>query len=280
MKKSIFNTIKHIEQAASPKKTTITADMNITERHQAILQKLQESGRVDIIELSDSLQVSGVTIRKDLKLLEEKKLLFRTKGGGSIQNPYANEKPLNEKELIHAEEKKKIAKAALPFIDQTDSIIIGSGTTVFELARILHPSRHLTVITPALKIALELCNRQHIEVLQMGGLIHQNSSSAAGSFAEKLLDEISCGILFLGVDGIDPDFGLSITNLAEASLNKKMIHIAQKVVILADSSKFGRRGIGRIGNLDLIHYIITDKHAPKDLISQMEEKGVQVIIAD
>src|SRR5690242_9542961 len=109
--------------------------MNITDRHQLILQKLHENGRVDIQELSELMQVSGVTIRKDLKLLEEKNLLFRTRGGGSIENPYAIEKPINEKEFINVEQKKKIAKAAVTLVAQTDSIIIGSGTTVFELSR-------------------------------------------------------------------------------------------------------------------------------------------------
>src|ERR1041384_7309540 len=109
--------------------------MTITDRHQLIIQKLQENGKLDIQELSEELQVSGVTIRKDLKLLEEKNLLFRTRGGGSIHNPYAIERPINEKEFINAEEKKRIAKTALTLIGQNDSIIIGSGTTVFELAR-------------------------------------------------------------------------------------------------------------------------------------------------
>src|SRR5574337_1252390 len=99
-------------------------NMTITDRHQAILQVLQEKGRVDIQDLSDQLQVSGVTIRKDLKLLEEKNLLYRTKRGGSINNPYAVEQPINEKEFINVEQKRKIAKAALPLLDKTDSVII------------------------------------------------------------------------------------------------------------------------------------------------------------
>ncbi|RPD41870.1 DeoR/GlpR family DNA-binding transcription regulator [Chitinophaga barathri] len=254
--------------------------MNITERHQLILQKLQENGKVDIQELSDSLQVSGVTIRKDLKLLEEKKLLYRTKGGGSTQNPYTIERPINEKEFIKMEEKKRIAKAAVELIGHNDSIIIGSGTTVFELTRVLHPNKHLTVITPALKVALELCNRPHIDVLQIGGLIHQSSSAAAGSFAERLLDDISCGVLFVGVDGIDPEFGLSITNLAEASLNMKMISLAQTVVVMADSSKFDRRGIGRICSLEQVDYIITDNLINADTVKMLTERGVKVIIAE
>lgn len=253
--------------------------MNITERHQLILQKLHENGKVDIQELADSMQVSGVTVRKDLKILEEKNLLFRTKGGGSIKNPYANERPINEKEFINVEQKRKIAKAAIPFTAQTDSIIIGSGTTVFELSRCLYPSKHLFVITPALKVALELYNRPNVEVLQLGGLIHQSSASAAGSFAERILEDISCDILFIGVDGIDLDYGFTITNLPEASLNQKMIHLAQKVVIMADSTKFERRGLGRVCTLDQVHYIITDDGVSPDIVKQIEERGVQVIIA-
>ena len=253
---------------------------NITERHQFILQKLHENGRVDIQELSDIMQVSGVTIRKDLKILEEKNLLFRTRGGGSIDNPYAVEKPINEKEFINVELKKKIAKAALPLTEKTESIIIGSGTTVFELSRCLYPQRRLIVITPALKVALELYNRPHVEVLQLGGLIHQSSAAAAGNFAERILEHISCDILFLGADGIDPDFGISITNITEASLNQKMITVAQKVVIMADSTKFGRRGLGRICSLEDIDYIITDSGVAASTVKAMEERGIKVMIAD
>ena len=127
---------------------------SITERHQLILKKLHEDNQVNIQELIDLLEVSGVTIRKDLKLLEDKNLLFRTRGGGSINNPYTVERPINEKELIRQEEKQRIARAALSIIGDNDSIIIGSGTTVFELAKCLHPQHHLTVITPAVKVTM------------------------------------------------------------------------------------------------------------------------------
>jgi DeoR family transcriptional regulator of aga operon len=254
--------------------------MNITERHQSILQLLQDQGRVDILELSELLQVTAVTIRKDLKLLEERNLLFRTKGGGSIDNPYASEKPINEKEFINAEQKKKIARAALDLTTETDSIIIGSGTTVYELARSLFPLKHIIVITPALKVALELYNRPNVEVLQLAGLIHRSSASAAGSFAELVLEQISCDVLFLGADGIDLDFGISITNINEASLNQKMINIAQKVVIMADSSKFGRRGLGRICNLDFVQVIITDAGVPVETVKLLEDRGIKVIVGE
>ncbi len=253
--------------------------MSITERHQLILKELKERGHVSIQELTDLIKVSGVTIRKDLKLLEDKNLLFRTRGGGSINNPYTNERPINEKELINAAEKQRIARAALSLIGDNDSIIIGSGTTVFELARVLHPDKHLTVITPAAKVTLELSNRPNVEVLQLGGIVRQNSSSVAGSHAERILEEISCGILFLGVDGIDLDFGFTITNLAEASLNQKMIECSQVLVVLADSTKFGRRGLGKICNFDQVEYIITDNKVHPGTVKVLEERGIKVIIA-
>lgn len=252
---------------------------SITDRHEYILKKLKEDGKVSIIELIDLMKVSGVTIRKDLKMLEDKNLLFRTRGGGSIKNPYASERSIYEKELINADEKQRIAKAALKLIKNTDSITIGSGSTVFEVARFLNPTEHITVITPALKVGLELCNRNNVEVLQLGGMIRSNSSSVAGNFAEKILEEISCGIVFLGVDGIDLDFGFSITNLAEAALDQKMIETAQTVVILADSTKFDKRGLGKVCSFEQVSYIITDDKVPEIVVQQLEERGVKVIIA-
>ncbi len=254
--------------------------LNITERHELILKRIQEEGRLNIVDLSDSMKVSGVTIRKDLKLLEDKGLLFRTRGGASITNPYTVERSINEKELIRSDEKQKIARTAIELIGESDSIMIGSGTTVYALAHFLYPKHHLNVITPAVKVTLALYNRPNIEVLQLGGLIRPNSSSVAGNYAEKILEEISCGILFLGVDGIDLEFGFSITNLAEASLNQKMIETADAVAILADGSKFGRRGLGRVCALEQVKYIVTDSGAPIKMIKQLEEKGIQVIIAE
>lgn len=251
---------------------------SITERHQLILQKLQETGRVNVQELSMQMKVSEVTIRKDLKLLEDKKLLFRTHGGGSKTNPYTNDKPVSEKEALNAEEKHRIAKVAAEMVGDNDSIIIASGTTMLALARSLNPERHLTVITSALNVALELSAHQNIDVLQLGGQIRQNSSSVMGPYAEQILADVSCSILFLGVDGIDLEMGLTTTSLMEARLNQKMISAVQTTVVLADSSKFGRRGLGKICSLDHIEHIITDDGIAPSTVKILEDKGITVTI--
>lgn len=252
---------------------------NITERHEYILNKIKENSKISIQELCDEMNVSSVTIRKDLKLLEEKHLLFRTKGGASSSNPYATDKPILIKESINLDEKNKIAKKAIEIIQDNDSILIGSGTTAYALARYLNPSEKITVITPALKVATELCNKPNIEVLQLGGLIRPNSSSVAGQYAMRILDEISCGMVFLGVDGIDLEFGITISNLTEATLNQKMIATSQKVVILADSTKFGKRGLGKICNIEDVDYVVTDQNISPNYVKSLEENGIKVIIA-
>lgn len=254
------------------------ATRTITERHEYILNKISKKGKVNIDDLANEMKVSGVTIRKDLKLLEEKNLLFRTKGGASLNNPYAGDKPINEKEFINIEEKKKIAKAAVALVKNADSIMIGSGTTAFTLATALHPEHKITVITPALKVGLELSNRNNVEVLQLGGVIRSNSSSVAGGYALQVLEDISCELLFLGADGIELDHGATISNLTEATLNRKMIDAAQTLILLADSSKFNRRGVAKICSLDQVSYIVTDDKIPPRLVRRFEDSGIKIII--
>jgi DeoR family transcriptional regulator of aga operon len=117
-----------------------------------------------------------------------------------------------------------------------------------------------------------------VEVLQLGGLIRPNSSSVMGDYAMNMLNDISCGVFFLGVDGIDLDFGISISNLTEAALNQKMIDTAQTVVVLADSTKFDRRGLGRICSLEQVHYIITDRNVSATTVKAIKERDIQMIL--
>lgn len=252
--------------------------LSIANRHQAILHRLQEEGYVSVLDLCQRLDVSAVTIRKDLRLLEGKGLLFRSHGGASRQDPYINERPVNEKEQIRAEEKSRIAKAAAALIQKDDAILIASGTTVMALARAIRAEGTLTVITASLTVALELNRHPDIEVLQLGGALRKSSSSVTGPFGESMLDHFSCSKLYLGIDGIDLEFGLTTTSISEANVNRKMMRAAQKTIVLADSSKFGRRGFGKICALEELDHLITDRDAPPQFVHSLEEKGVEITL--
>ena len=139
---------------------------NLAERHQFILNKLQQQGYLNVVSLCKELKVSSVTIRKDLKLLEDKNLLFRTHGGATQNDPYTIDRPVNEKEKLQSAEKMRIGAAAAGLIEANDSIIIASGTTVQSFARSIQPKENLTVITSSLNVALDLTHNPVIEVLQ------------------------------------------------------------------------------------------------------------------
>ena len=252
---------------------------SLPERHQQILEKIKAKGQVKVLDLCREMKVSSVTIRKDLQLLEDKQLLFRTHGGATLSNPYTMDRHVSEKEKISRDEKTGIGKMAASLVEPQDCIIIASGTTVLSLARHIQPKGTLTVITAAMNVASELNRHTEVEVLLLGGILRKSSSSATGIYAEKILDDFSCSKLFLGVDGIDLEFGLTTTHVMEAQLNRKMIAVAQKTIVLADSSKFGKRGFGRICGLEEVDMIITDPGISSHMQETLQAMGITVCIA-
>jgi len=248
-------------------------------RHRIILDKLQEEKYVEVANLRKLLNVSGVTIRKDLKLLEDKGLLFRVHGGAYLDNPYIYERNIIDKEKIFIEEKISIGQLAADLITENDSIMIASGTTVQGLSKFIKPKVKLTIITSSLNVANELIKHKDISVLQLGGYVRHSSSSVVGSYATQILDDFSCTKLFLGVDGVDLEHGLTTAHLEEALLNKKMIKSSQKVILLADSSKFGKKSFARICSIDQIDEIITDNKISPNTVAELQEKGITVRIA-
>lgn len=254
--------------------------MNSVDRHQFILMRLKERGSIHVLALCKELDVSSVTIRKDLKLLEDKQLLFRTHGGATLTNPYAADRSVHEKENMQSDEKTAIGKAAAALVKENDSIIIASGTTVLAMARQIQPFSSLTVVTSALNVALELNRFPQVEILQLGGMLRSTSASVAGPYAERILDDFFCSKLFLGVDGIDVFSGLTTTSAQEAQLNRKMVEVAQKTIVLADSTKFGKRGFGKICGLESIDEIITDDAIAPHVKKEIEGQGVKVTIAE
>lgn len=241
------------------------------------MELLREFGKVDVADLSSKLKVSAVTIRKDLDLLEEKKLLYRTHGGAILADPYIATRKVSEKEKLRPEVKRRIGLKAVELLSPQDALIIASGTTVQAFARCIENVK-LTVITSAMNVAMELLDKPDIEIIQLGGIIRHSSASAVSEYAIRMLDNFSCSKLFLGVDGIDPEYGLSTTHIQEACLNQAMIAAATKTIVLADSSKFGRRGFSKICNMSDIDWVITDSGISPKMLEAIEEQGVKVTI--
>ena len=253
---------------------------SMAQRHAYILKLLQSEESIKVADLSNMLKVSLVTIRKDLKILEERNLLFRTHGFIAKTDPYPKEISVNEKEGYFKEEKVRIGKAAALMVNSNNPILIASGTTVLQMAHALDTSarQNLTIVTSAMNVAMALRNKPNIEILQLGGIMRTSSTSVVGPYSESMLQGLSFSTLFLGVDGIEGGYGCSTSNVLEAKLNYEMIKVAQKTIVLTDSSKFGKRGFGKICDLSDIDQIITDNKIAPASIRKIEDAGIELTI--
>ena len=252
--------------------------MLIEERRQHILSIIEKNGRVLVEELSDSLNLSKITIRKDLDYLESRNLLLRTHGGalpkhtGTLVDP-----SFEEKTQLHHEEKLRIAAEAVKLVEEDQCIILDSGSTTIEIARALKRFHRLTIITNALNIATELVNTD-FEVIILGGSLRKKSFSVVGPLSEDMLREFHADLLFLAVDGIDPKVGLTTPNMQESRVNRAMINAADKVVAVCDSTKFERTSHSLIAGLEAVHQVITDKGLPAEVGDAIRALGVELIL--
>lgn len=255
--------------------------LSVAERHKYILDHLNKYGFVRITDVANELGVTKVTIRKDVKILEAKGLLYKVHGSARSANPHVADTDVHVKGNINREEKERIAMKAVELLNDNDSIIMASGSTIYAFAEAIKREfrSHLSVVTTFLKTSVLLNDVEDINVVQLGGCVHKKSLSAIGSYAEAALSDFSCSKLFFGVDGIDLDHGITTSTIEEAKLTQVMMHSASKIIILADSSKFGQRGFGRICSLEDIDVIVTDDKISEQSIAMAEEAGVDLVIA-
>ncbi|MBX6361066.1 MAG: DeoR/GlpR transcriptional regulator [Acidobacterium ailaaui] len=249
-------------------------------RRRIILDQLKQRGEVLITDLSKQFNVSEVTIRNDLEYLEKKNLVMRVRGGAIYnENQVGIDQNIMDKGKIHMTEKAAIGRKAAELIKNEETIILDSGTTTAEIAKNLSDFKRLNVITNALNIVNLLIAHPHINVIVPGGSLRQNSMSLVGPLAEKNLRNFFVDKAFLSTDGFDTKQGIFTPNIEEASLNAIMIEIAKEVILVTDSSKFGRKSLAFICGLDKIKIVITDQGIASDDKKRLEDSGVRVIIA-
>jgi len=256
----------------------MTLRMLVEERRRTILQMLDEQGSVMVEELAERFSVSSVTVRADLAALERTGRLVRSHGGAV--KPQVYDMPLGVKETLHRREKTRIGQAAAKMIRDGETVLLDSGTSTAALAREVKvlPLRALTVITNALNIAMELAGLRHVRVIMLGGMLREMSYSLVGPHAEQILERFHVDRLFLGVDGVDPEVGLTTPDVLEARLNALMIRVSRQVIVVADSSKFGRRSLSKIADLEAVHKVVTDRKISAEMLRALKNANVEVMV--
>ena len=250
-------------------------------RHDLIRRAIEVDGRVSIADLRGRLNVSEVTIRADLRRLEQRGELTRVRGGAVASPNGAAELSLEQTSTANRAQKMAIAAHAASLIEDGQTIIIDVGSTTTELAKALPPHfSQLVVITNGLNIALTLEPFPGVAVIVTGGTLRPLQHSLVAPMGTILLERLRADIAFLGCNGVDANRGFTNTNIAEAEIKQAMLRSANRTVLLADHSKIGKVASAFVAGLESVDLLITDSGANKAILRDLRAKGLEVAVVE
>lgn len=248
------------------------------ERRQAIMDHVRVRGVVSLRELAEAVHTSEVTVRRDVRAMEQAGLLDRRRGGAAWPGRLSHEQTYQQKTLVAAAEKVAIAQRACELLVEGDAIVVGAGTTTQEFARALVRFTDLTVVTNSILVAQELA-RTTAEVVMTGGTLRGSTYALVGSDAERSLSRLGVRHAFLSGNGLTAERGLSTPNMLSASIDRAIVASAQDVVVLADHTKLGVETMVQTVAPSAITHLVTDSLADPAVLDQLRAVGVQVHVA-
>jgi len=246
------------------------------ERQQKIEDLVKQNVSVQVNELATQFKVSESTIRRDLQEMETNGLLVRTHGGAMEVSRSNYEMSFREKEVENISAKQKIGEIAAAMVQDGDTIILDSGTTTLEIAKRI-TAKSVTVITNSIDIALEISNRENIELIVAGGSLRHTTRAMVGTLTENVFKNFRVNKAFVGVNGISIKDGFTTPSFLESQVKKTIIEVAEKAIIVADASKFNKVYFSIIGELKDAASIITSESIDKEMQIKFKELGVVII---
>ena len=250
-----------------------------TDRQIKILHHLTMHGALEVNQLSDLLQTSPSTVRRELKIMEKNGLLLRSHGNAQLRAPIRYELPFEKRSVQQAEAKRKIAAAARHFIKPGQVIGLSGGTTTTELARQLRPMENITIVTSAINVALELQGQLRKRVMVTGGMLNQESYELAGDQAVQSLRNVHLDLVIHGASGIDVDFGVSLADEPDAVVARAFKEASDHIIIVADHTKIGHKTFARFCALNEVDLLITDEGLTGSQQAALEQVGLKLRIA-
>jgi DeoR/GlpR family transcriptional regulator of sugar metabolism len=256
---------------------TSIRDIRLKEERQQLIRHLVDAeGRVTVPDLSLRFRVSEATIRRDLEDLRLQGRLRRAHGGAVRLERATQEPPMLERGGEQAEAKRRIGRHAAAMVRDGETIFLGSGTTVCEVAEALPPGRRLTVITNSLPIANRLADRLQVELIVIGGMFRPSELSMIGHIAEQAIHELRADRAFLGMRGIDAAAGFTHEYLPEIMTDRAILGMAPQVVIVADHTKLGAVCPVAVAPVTAAQVVITDRDAPAEIVDELRRHGLEV----
>jgi len=258
-------------------------DVFAQERQDHIARFVEEHGRARVADLAARFAVSGVTIRKDLLVLESAQRLVRAHGGAIAIDRSRPELSFDIRERLQADEKVSIGAAGAELVQDGESIVMDASTTALSVARHLKARpgwSQLTIITNGLRIASELAGHPGITVLMLGGRVRWEALSVVGQLGDGLFDRINVQKAFLGAAGFTVESGLADATDEEAQIKRSMVSAAREVIAIVDHTKWGRAAFATFCSTDQIGLVLTDIAAPTDMVEELRRRTIDVRLVD
>lgn len=249
------------------------------ERQKQILTLLSQQGRLSVAEIVTQFSISEATARRDLETLASQGKGQRVHGGIIAGEQAPPESPILERESEQADEKTRIGRAAARLVRNNETIFLGSGTTVLEIARNVRDHKGLTVITNSLPVLNTLAGLREITVVSLGGMLRESELSFIGHITEQALVEVRADKVFMGTRGVSLEHGLTNDYLQETLTDRAILNSGREIVIVADHTKINRVATALLAPLNRMHTFVTNLEADQKFIRALKKQGISVVVA-
>jgi DeoR family transcriptional regulator, aga operon transcriptional repressor len=249
------------------------------ERQEQIFQYIQSQQRVSVEQICEQFDVSMATARRDLESLSKLGRVQRIHGGALAVPEAPPEPPLALRSSAQADEKRRIGRLAASLVNDGETVFLGSGTTIQEIAYHLRGKRDITVITNSLLTINALAGVAGVSVIGLGGVLRPSEMSFIGHITEQALRELRADKVFMGIRAIDVKHGLTNDYLPETQTDRAILNVGQQVIVVADNTKCKRVSTTFVASVNVVNTFITDSDAPPDFVEALRELSINVLLA-
>lgn len=248
------------------------------ERQAQVLQLLSHQPRVTIAHLCSLFGVSEATVRRDLEVLAEQGKVQRVHGGAISIRKAPPEPPVLQRSAEYAAEKRRIGMAAAQLVQDGETVFLGSGSTVLEVAQALKERQGLTVITNSLLVCNALAASPGITLIALGGMLRHSEMSFIGHLVEQALNELRADKVIIGIHAMDLQQGLTNDYLPETMTDRAILRVGKQVMVVADHTKIGSVSTAFVAPITAMHILVTSQGAPASFVSALQSRNIQVIV--
>lgn len=247
------------------------------ERQHAVWQQVQQEGRVNVVDLADSFDVTSETIRRDLSVLESGGLVRRVHGGAVPVDRLIFEPGLEERAHQMTGEKVRIAEAAQHELPEKGAIFLDAGSTTAQLAERIPTTSRLTIATDSLPIALTLTQRRNVTVMMTGGRIRGRTQAGVDDWALRNLESLRVDIAFVAANAVSVDHGLGTPDASEAAVKRAIVAAGERVILLADHTKFETKSLLSYARITDVDLVITGNEIDNLIAQAVVDSGVELV---